>query len=262
MSRIAKGAIPSPNIWHSPQVYELENRAVDPDGAANAAMWALRPWAGATVLDIGCGTGYHLPGLATGAASMTGIATGAARVTGDATARVIGDVTGAARVIGVEPHGDLVALARRRCAQLANVTVHAGTAQDLPLPDSSVDVAVARWAYFFGPGCEPGLRELSRVLRRGGTAFVIDLDAGRGSFGRWFSRTVPTYSAQRVEDFWLRQGWQRQPLDLRMVFERRADLEAVLRIEFAPRVAEEAIAETPGLELAYPNVLRWCHFPA
>ncbi|GGO61531.1 class I SAM-dependent methyltransferase [Nonomuraea cavernae] len=274
MSRIAKGAIPSPNIWHSPQVYELENRAVDPDGAANAAMWALRPWAGATVLDIGCGTGYHLPGLATGAASVPGVARGAASVPGVATgaagmaevaagaASVPGDIMGAARVIGVEPHGDLVALARRRCARLANVTVHAGTAQDLPLPDSSVDVAVARWAYFFGPGCEPGLRELARVLRRGGTAFVIDLDAGRGPFGRWFSRTVPTYSAQRVEDFWLRQGWQRQPLDLRMVFERRADLEAVLRIEFAPRVAEEAIAETPGLELAYPNVLRWRHFPA
>ncbi|MEU8249846.1 class I SAM-dependent methyltransferase [Nonomuraea sp. NPDC048916] len=232
MSRIAKGAIPSPNIWNSPQVYELENRAVDPDGAANAAMWALRPWRGATVLDIGCGTGYHLPGFA----------------------------AAAARVIGVEPHGDLVALARRRCAELANVTVHAAAAQDLPLPDASVDVAVARWAYFFGPGSEPGLRELSRVVRRGGTAFVVDLDAGRGSFGRWFSRTVPTYSARRVEDFWQRHGWQRQPLDLRMVFERRADLEAVLRIEFAPRVAEQAIAETPGLELAYPNVLRWRHF--
>ncbi|MEV4081803.1 SAM-dependent methyltransferase, partial [Nonomuraea fuscirosea] len=47
MSRIAKGAIPSPNIWNTPQIYELENRAVDPDGAADAAMRALRPWGGA-----------------------------------------------------------------------------------------------------------------------------------------------------------------------------------------------------------------------
>jgi hypothetical protein len=45
-----------------------------------------------------------------------------------------------------------------------------------------------------------------------------------------------------------------------MVFQSRADLEAVLRIEFAPKVAEQAIAETPGLELPYPNVLRWRHF--
>ncbi|MER6581123.1 class I SAM-dependent methyltransferase [Nonomuraea sp. NPDC001023] len=232
MPRIARGAIPSPNIWNAPQVYELENRAVDPQGAADAAMRELRPWAGATVLDIGCGTGFHLPVLAADAAS----------------------------VIGVEPHGDLAGLARRRCANLPNVSVHAAAAQDLPLADASVDVAMARWAYFFGPGCEPGLRELSRVVRRGGAAFVIDLDATRGPFGRWFSRTVPTYSAREVEAFWVRQGWQRRPLDLTMTFERRADLEAVLRIEFAPEVAEQAIAETPGLELFYPNVLRWRYF--
>ncbi|MCA2224143.1 class I SAM-dependent methyltransferase [Nonomuraea aurantiaca] len=229
MPRIAKGAIPSPNIWNSPQVYELENRAVDPEGAANAAMRALRSWDGATVLDIGCGTGYHLPTFA----------------------------AEAAKVIGVEPHGDLVALARRRCAGLPSVEIHAATAQALPVPDASVDVAVARWAYFFGPGCEPGLRELSRVVRRGGTAFVIDLDATRGAFGRWFQRTVPTYSARTVESFWDLHGWRRQPLDLRMAFSRRADLEAVLRIEFTPEVAAQAIAETPGLDLPYPNVLRW-----
>jgi ubiquinone/menaquinone biosynthesis C-methylase UbiE len=229
MPRIASGAIPSPNIWNTPQVYELENRAVDPEGAAEAAMREIRSFDGATVLDVGCGTGYHLPSL-----SRT-----------------------AARVIGVEPHGDLVELAKRRCAPLPGVEVHRATAQRLPLPDACVDVAVARWAYFFGPGCEPGLRELSRVMRRGGAAFVIDLDAARGEFGRWFQRTVPTYSAAAVEAFWTRQGWLRRPLDLRMSFEHRADLEAVLRIEFTPEVAEEAIARTPGLDLPYPNVLRW-----
>ncbi|WP_327088831.1 class I SAM-dependent methyltransferase [Nonomuraea sp. NBC_01738] len=229
MPRIANGAIPSPNIWHTPQVYELENRAVDPEGAADAAMRAIRSWDGGTVLDIGCGTGYHLPSFASSAAN----------------------------VIGVEPHGDLAALARRRCAGLPNVEVHAATAQNLPLPDASVDVAVARWAYFFGPGCEPGLRELSRVVRRGGAAFVIDLDATRGSFGRWFQETVPTYSAERVETFWNRQGWLRKPLDLRMSFASRADLEAVLRIEFTGPVAAKAVAHTLGTELEYPNVLRW-----
>lgn len=224
-----RGVIPSPNIWNSPQIYELENRAVDPDGVADSAMRELRDWRGATVLDVGCGTGYHLPGLS----------------------------AEAAQVIGVEPHRDLVALARRRCGGLGNVRILQSTAQDLPLPDSSVDVAVARWAYFFGPGCEPGLRELSRVVRHGGAAFVIDLDATRGEFGTWFQRTVPTYSPAKVEAFWSQQGWQRRELDLRMTFERRQDLEAVLRIEFTPEVAEQAIAQVKGLEVAYPNVLRW-----
>lgn len=229
MPRIAKGAIPSPNIWNTPQIYEVENRAVDQEGVADAAMRAVRSWANATVLDIGCGTGYHLPSYAAEAAA----------------------------VIGIEPHPDLAALARRRAP---DATVHTATAQDLPLPDASVDIAIARWAYFFGPGCEPGLRELSRVMRRGGVAFVIDLDATRGSFGHWFQQTVPTYSPRTVEAFWSAQGWQRKELDLRMTFERRADLEAVLRIEFTPRVAAQAIAQTQGLELAYPNVLRWREF--
>ncbi|GGS75665.1 methyltransferase type 11 [Planobispora rosea] len=224
-----KGAIPSPNIWNTPHIYELENRAVDPEGRIEAAIAAIRPWTGSTVLDIGCGTGYHLP-----ATSAT-----------------------AARVIGVEPHGDLVELARRRCRALPNVEIHAATAQALPLPDASVDVAVARWAYFFGPGCEPGLAELSRVVRHGGAAFVIDIDATRGAFGRWFSQSIPAYSTRSVENFWAAQGWTTQRLDLRMSFERRADLEAVLRIEFTPAIAERAIAETPGLEIAYPNLLRW-----
>ncbi|MGW4643200.1 class I SAM-dependent methyltransferase [Sphaerisporangium sp. NPDC004334] len=229
MARIVEGAIPSPNIWNSPRTYELENRAVDPDGAVDAAISALRPWTGGVVLDIGCGTGYHLPGYA----------------------------ATASKVVGVEPHSGLAALAAERCRGLERVSVRTATAQALPVPDACVDVAVARWAYFFGPGCEPGLRELSRVVRRGGAAFVVDLDATRGAFGDWFSRTVPSYSARDVEAFWTRQGWLRRELDLRMVFTSRADLEAVLRIEFAPAVAEEAIARTPGLELDYPNVLRW-----
>jgi SAM-dependent methyltransferase len=229
MPRFMKGAIPSPNIWNTPQIYEVENRAVDPEGRVEAAMAAIRPWTGATVLDIGCGTGYHLPSL-----SAT-----------------------AARVIGVEPHEDLVRLAGQRCRSLPNVEIHAATAQALPLADASVDVAFARWAYFFGPGCEPGLAELSRVVRRGGAAFVIDLDPTRGAFGRWFSQSIPAYSARSVERFWSRQGWNAQRLDLRMSFDRRDDLEAVLRIEFTPAIAERAIAETPGLEIAYPNVLRW-----
>ncbi|MEW9532978.1 class I SAM-dependent methyltransferase [Microbispora sp. NPDC049125] len=232
MARIASGAVPSPNIWNSPHVYELENRAVDPDGAVEAAMRAVRPWDGGTVLDIGCGTGFHLP-----AAAAT-----------------------AARVVGVEPHAGLAATAAARCAALPNAEVRTGTAQALPLTGASVDVAVARWAYFFGPGCEPGLRELARVVRRGGAAFVVDVDASRGAFGRWFRRSLPSYSPQDGERFWSRQGWERRELDLRMVFASRADLEAVLRIEFTPSVAEAAIEETEGLEIFYPNVLRWRHF--
>ncbi|GAA1092688.1 class I SAM-dependent methyltransferase [Nocardiopsis composta] len=223
------GAVPSPNIWNSPQVYELENRAVDPDGVIRAAMDRIRPLSGAHVLDIGCGTGFHLPAFA----------------------------AEAARVTGVEPHGELAAAARARAAGLGNVSVRTGVAQRLPVPDASVDVAHARWAYFFGRGCEPGLRELSRVMRRGGVAFIIDNDASRSTFGGWFRRFLPRYDPEDVQRFWAAQGFRREPLDMRWRFERREDFEAVVRIEFPARLAEEIIAEHPGLEVDYAVDLHW-----
>jgi ubiquinone/menaquinone biosynthesis C-methylase UbiE len=226
---VTSGVIPSPNIWNAPGVYEIENRGVDPDGAIEAAMRAVRGWSGATVLDVGCGSGFHLPRFA----------------------------TQAARVIGVEPHPPLLALAGRRVRGLAGVRVLAGTAQALPVPDATVDVAHARWAYFFGPGCEPGLRELARVVRRGGVGFVIDNDATRSTFGRWFRRALPDYDPATIERFWSRQGWRRVPVDIRWQFPTRADFEAVVRIEFAPKLADAILAEHPGTEVDYAVNLWW-----
>jgi hypothetical protein len=131
------------------------------------------------------------------------------------------------------------------------VEVRAGTAQDLPVPDAWVDVAHARWAYFFGPGCEPGLRELARVMRRGGVAFVIDNDATRSTFGGWFRRALPSYDPAEVERFWSREGFRRTPVDMRWRFASRADLEAVVRIEFAPDLARAILSEHQGPEVDY-----------
>lgn len=208
---------PSPNIWHSPAVYEVENRAVDRAGVIWSAMRHHADWAGRDVLDIGCGTGFHLPHFA-------------------ATAR---------SVIGVEPHEALAAIARRRTRRTPSVQVRSGVAGALPVPDASVDVMHARWAYFFGPGCEPGLAELDRVMRRGGTAFVIDNDPTRSTFGGWFRRGFPDVDPAAVERFWASRGWTRDRLDIAWTFDARADLEAVVRIELPTAVAEQVLAEHP-----------------
>lgn len=234
MSSNGSGVVPSPNIWHHAATYELENRAVDPDGVIDAAIRQRRDWSGQVVLDVGCGNGFHLLRLA----------------------------ADAAEVIGVEPHPPLVRAARRRVASAGpdvgrKVRVLHGTAQAMPLPDASVDMAQARWAYFFGPGCEPGLAELSRVVRRGGAAFVVDVDATRSSFGGWFRRSSSRYDPVAVERFWARQGWHREPLDVRWVFAGRRDLEAVLRIELTTEMARIAIAEHSGTELDYAVNLWW-----
>ena len=209
-------------------MYEVQNRGVDPDGVLEAAMREARDWAGADVLDIGSGTGFSLPRFA-------------------ATAR---------SVVGVEPHPPLVQRAAARVAGLPRVAVVRGSAERLPLPDASVDVAHARWAYFFGPGCEPGLAELDRVLRPGGTAFVIDTDADRSAFGRWFRRAVPGRDQAGVDRLFARRGWSAERLVVRWELGSRADLEAVLGIEFPPDVAAAALAEIPGTELEQAVVLR------
>jgi SAM-dependent methyltransferase len=220
------GVLPSPNIWDFPELYEAENRAVDPDGVIWNAIAALiddrglfGPANWGDALDVGCGNGFHLPELAK-------------RSRG---------------VVGVEPHAGLVTAAARRVATLPKVTVRQGTAQELPLPDASVDLVHARWAYFFGPGCEPGLREVERVVRRGGSAVVLDHDADHGDIGRWFAAGLRAdgiaYDPDAVARFWARHGFTRRRLDVRWTFADRASLADVLRIEFPAEVVRAALAE-------------------
>jgi SAM-dependent methyltransferase len=223
----------SPNIWDSPDVYELENRGVDRSGLVEAAMGEHHPFEGADLLDVGCGSGYHLPRFL---------------------------ALGCARVVGVEPHPPLVSLARQRVSGMPGVRVEEGVAQALPLPDDSVDIVHARWAYFFGAGCEPGLAEVARVLRPGGTAYVIDNDATRSTFGRWFARAYPGYDALAVQRFWTRQGWRRHPLTITWEHDSREDFEAVVRIEFPETAAEGILAEHEGTSVDYAVNLWWRRF--
>ena len=208
----------------------MENLAVDRAGRIEEAMRSHGDWSGRDVLDIGCGSGFHLPRFAATARSVT----------------------------GVEPHPPLATLARRRTRALTNVTVLEGMAEALPVPDASVDVAHARWAYFFGPGCEPGLRELDRVMRRGGTAYVIDNDSTRSTFGGWFRRGYP--KVRHPAEFWARHGWSRHPVDITWEFDSRADFEAVVRIEFDEKTADSVIAHHVGTSVDYAVDLWWKQF--
>lgn len=213
--------LPSPNIWNWPDVYERENQAVDAEGALWAALAQRVDWTGADVVDVGCGDGFHLTRFAERARS----------------------------VIGVEPHPPLVTRARRRLGPHPVARVLCGRAQRLPLPDACADLVHARVAYFFGPGCEPGLAEARRVLRRGGTLAVIDLDGTHPPYGEWLCAAAPRYRPAAVEAFFAAQGFDCRRVDTVWRFSDRRDLEAALRIEFTPRVAAEAIAQTQGLTI-------------
>ncbi|RVW09854.1 class I SAM-dependent methyltransferase [Prescottella agglutinans] len=217
----ARGPIPSPNIWHWPHIYEVENRAQDVDGVVFGALAEIADWRGRDVLDVGCGAGFHLPVFAESARS----------------------------VVGVEPHPPLVATARERVAGQASVTVLEGAAESIPLPDDTVDVVHARTAYFFGPGCGPGILEAMRVLRPGGVLAVVDLDATVAPYGQWMRADLPRYDPVEVEAFFAAQGFAMRRVRTRWEFADREALRAVLGIEFTERTAARAFAETPGLGL-------------
>lgn len=227
------GVHPAPNIQDTPAVYEIENAAADPEQRIEAAMREVQDWRGLEVVDVGCGTGFHLPRFAATAHHVT----------------------------GVEPHQASRLAAVRRCeAQgLGNVSVLAGSAERLPLPDRSADVVHARFAYFFGPGCEAGITECVRVLRSGGVMFVVDNDLRSGTFASWLARSPwpPSHSADEVEGFWRAQGFELVRVPSRWEFASRDDLDAVVRIEFPAALAEELRAEHPGVVVDYHYALYW-----
>ena len=212
--------IPSPNIWNWPDLYEVENRAHDVEGAIWAALREAVPWEGRDVVDVGCGDGFHLP-LFTGARSVT----------------------------GVEPHPPLVARARARLAGHPGIRVVEAGAAALPLADASVDLVHARTAYFFGPGCEPGLVQAERVLRPGGAIAIVDLDATVAPYGTWMRADLPRYDPAAVEAFFAGRGFSLLRIPTVWRFPDRASRDAVLRIEFGRAVAAKAIAATTGLEI-------------
>jgi SAM-dependent methyltransferase len=224
----------APNIGGHADVYEIENRAFLQAGHVLAAMQTLAPWAGRTIVDLGCGTGFWLEAYA-----------------GEA-----------GHVIGVEPDPSLHAMAARRVgAQCAasRVEVLAGSAEHIPLDDHSVDVVHARFAYFFPPGTDAGLTEVLRVLRPGGRLVVVDNDYRWGEFAGLLAGSAvnpPLETAASTDKWWADRGATRHEVRSELRFQSRPDLEAVLRIEFPAEVADAWLGGHPAATgLTYGYVL-------
>ena len=227
----------APNIGGHPDVYETENRGIDPEGHVLAALSRLAPWDGRRLVDLGCGTGFWLPGYA----------------------------NDASQVIGVEPDPVLRAKAATRVAGLPGVDVVPGSAERLPLADRSVDVVHARFAYFLDPGVEngrspsagAGLAEVLRVLTPGGSLVVVDNDYWWGEFAGLLAagaRRPTRDTAAAVDGWWRQRGARRLEIRSRWQFADRADLAAVLNIEVPAAVARAWLARHPlatGLSCGY-----------
>jgi arsenite methyltransferase len=120
-------------------------------GVSNVSVRAAIP-EGAAVLDVGCGAGLD--------------ALVAARRAGP---------TG--RVIGVDFSRSMLSLARRAAneAGLSRVLFCEAAAENLPLADASIDVALVNGIFNLNPAREAIFRELARVIRSGGALFAAEL---------------------------------------------------------------------------------------
>jgi ArsR family transcriptional regulator len=101
-----------------------------------------------TVADVGTGTGFVAAGLA---------------------GRV-------ARVIGIDDSPGMLAEAERNLAELGatNVELHRGDIAALPLPDNSVDAAVANMVLHHATDPAAMLGEMARIVRPSGTVAICD----------------------------------------------------------------------------------------
>src|SRR4051812_47047829 len=108
------GVHAAPNIQTDPDLYEVENRAADPDRVIEKAIREIASWKDKTVLDLGAGTGFH-------------------------TALFHDE---ASHVIAVEPHGpSRLRIMERVWGQgLTKASVMAGSAEQILLPDHAVDL--------------------------------------------------------------------------------------------------------------------------
>ena len=232
----------APNIGGYPDVYEIENQALDPDGHVLAAMRNLAPWDARTLVDLGCGTGFWLAGYA----------------------------RDAARVIGIEPDPALHARAEARIRGVPRAEVVPGSAEHLPLAERSVDLVHARFAYFLSPGIvgrakaggapgDAGLAEVMRVLRPGGSLIVVDNDYRWGEFADLLAAAAsvrPMHTASAIDSWWRERGATRHEVRSRWHFASRADLAAVLNIEVPASVARAWLARHPASTgLSYGHVL-------
>lgn len=116
--------------------------------AVEFAAWAGVE-TGLTALDVGCGPGAL-------------------------TAQLV-ELLGADNVRAVDPSPSFVEAARQR---LPGLDITQAVAEHLPLPDDSVDLALAQLVVHFMPDPVAGLREMARVTRPGGTVAACVWDLG------------------------------------------------------------------------------------
>jgi SAM-dependent methyltransferase len=140
-----------------------EERFPDDGPLFDAAVRAMVPPAGGTVLDVGCGTGRGLAPLRAA-------------------------VGPGGRVVGLDITPAMLAEADRR-GRRDHASLVLGDAQDLPFASGAFDACLAAGLISHLPAPRRGLRELARVCRSGATLALFH-PVGRAALAERHGRTV------------------------------------------------------------------------
>lgn len=166
--------------WSSTYEQSWMQRAFfDPAHHATLALAAGFVQQPESVLDVGCGTGKLL--------------------------RHARAYWPDAHLLGVDPAPGMIAMAQRLTP---NATFLTGTAEALPLPDASVDLALSTISFHHWQDQVAGLREIARVLRPGGYFLLVDM-----SFPDWLVRVLRlkrVYSRARLQALFQQAGLEVQ----------------------------------------------------
>jgi ubiquinone/menaquinone biosynthesis C-methylase UbiE len=126
------------------------------------------PLADGRVLEIGFGTGLNLPYY---------------------------DANKVQRVIGIDPAEEMLDLARPRLNALRfPVELLPAMAEDIPLPDDSVDTVLVTFSLCTIPGTAQALQEMRRVLKPGGRLLFLEHGlAPDEGVAKWQGRINPLW---------------------------------------------------------------------
>jgi len=99
------------------------------------------------VLDVGCGAGWL--------------------------ARLLAERVPEGRVVGVDVSDGMIRRARRNLSEIENVMCVVGTADEIPWEPNFFNHAISIESAYYWPDPPRGLREIARVLREGGSVWIL-----------------------------------------------------------------------------------------
>lgn len=130
-------------------IYEAFGAAFDPEGKVWQRVLETVPFARKTVLEIGCGLGHYAQAIAPQTTSY----------------------------VALDVSESMLAKARQRGADIANLTFLHADAQEIPLPDHAVDLIFGGWAIgaIWPPQAkERAMGEIHRVIKPGGEIWAVE----------------------------------------------------------------------------------------